>query len=181
MVEHTDLPDDIFDDHPSVAASLEDFEHNDNRSPIFGLPSQHSGFKSEESEGDAESESTGPWSPPASAWKSKSGAGAWYRHQPYQYAAPQLKVSASPSKSRQTSPRHESVKAEEGETVLPADIPLPPGSRSPTKERSPSPDEPVGKVRDSTGSLLGIDETLRNSDSPNNCKMLSSHILSSIY
>lgn len=38
-----------FDAHPSLQASLEDFEH-DERSPVFGLPSQHSGFRSEDSE-----------------------------------------------------------------------------------------------------------------------------------
>ena len=171
MAERCASLDNVFDDHPSVSASLEDFEHNENRSPIFGLPPQHTGFKSEDSEADVDSESTGPWSPPASAWKSRSGAGAWYRHQPYQHAKPQFKLSASPSRSRHTSPMYESAKDGEGETLMPADIPLPPGSRSPTKERSPSPATKHEKDGEFAPTLAGIDETLQAPDSPNNCKI----------
>ena len=174
MAKHSNSLENVFDDHPSLSASLEDFEHTDNRSPVFGLPSQHSGFKSEDSEADAESESTGPWSPPASAWKSTSGAGAWYRHQPYQNAKPQFKLSTSPSRSRHTSPNYESAKENEGETLMPADIPLPSGSRSPTKERSPSPALSPGKVGEFMPTLAGIDESLRVLDSPNNCKVIIS-------
>ncbi|KAL9605879.1 MAG: hypothetical protein Q9179_000943 [Wetmoreana sp. 5 TL-2023] len=128
---------DAFDDHPSLSASLEDFEHND-RSPTFGLPSQHSGFKSDDSEPDAESNSEGPWSPPA--WRRHTVEAGWYRHQPYAQDSRHLKPSMSPSRSRDTSPQYQSIKEDEGDTILPANIPLPRGSMSPVKEQSPSPE-----------------------------------------
>ena len=124
----------MFDSHPSLSASLESM---DNRSPAFGLPSQHSGFKSEDSEADVESNSEEPWSPPA--WRNKQAASGWYRHQPYPGHESHLKPSQSPSRSRGTSPQYESARENEGETIIPANIPLPAGSRSPTKERSPEP------------------------------------------
>ncbi len=133
----------MFDDHPSLSASLEDFEHNENRSPTspsFALPSQHSGFKSDESEADAES-SDGQWSPPGvspAAWKRDSAVGGWYRHQPYLQENQGPRASTSPARSRNTSPQYESAREDEGETILPANIPLPKGSVSPMKERSPS-------------------------------------------
>ncbi|KAL8702167.1 MAG: hypothetical protein Q9224_000129 [Gallowayella concinna] len=129
-------PLDAFDDHPSLAASLEDFEHND-RSPTFGMPSQHSGFKSEESEPGGDSNSEGPWSPPA--WRRQVADAGWYRHQPYPQNSRHLKPSTSPSRSRHTSPQYQSAQEEEGDTILPASIPLPRGSMSPAKEQSPSP------------------------------------------
>ncbi|KAL8920084.1 MAG: hypothetical protein Q9208_006437 [Pyrenodesmia sp. 3 TL-2023] len=129
---------DGFDDHPSLAASLEDFEHND-RSPTFGLPSQHSGFKSDESEPEGDSTSEGPWSPPA--WRRQTADAAWYRHQPYTQNHRLLRPSISPSHSRTTSPNYQGAKeAEEGDTIQAANIPLPRGSMSPTKEQSPSPE-----------------------------------------
>ncbi|KAL8720484.1 MAG: hypothetical protein Q9225_002672 [Loekoesia sp. 1 TL-2023] len=128
---------DTFDDHPSLSASLEDFEHND-RSPTFGLPSQHSGFKSDESEPEGDSTSEGPWSPPA--WRRQTADAGWYRHQPYAQDNRLLRPSNSPSRSRTTSPQYQSVKEDEGDTVLPANIPLPRGSMSPVKEQSPSPE-----------------------------------------
>ncbi|KAF3480526.1 uncharacterized protein GIQ15_05873 [Arthroderma uncinatum] len=63
--------DNVFDDHPSLDASLEDFEEQyAHRSPFFGLPSQHSGFRSGITEtspsdhGGNISRSSSPWSPP---------------------------------------------------------------------------------------------------------------------
>lgn len=134
----------MYESHPSLSASLEDFENNENRSPLFGLPSQHSGFKSEDSDADAESVSEEPWSPPA--WRN-SAAGGWYRHQPYPGSDP-TKLSQSPSRSRQASPQHEDVGGAEDDTLIPANIPLPQGSRSPTKERSPSPQPFAGGGQD---------------------------------
>lgn len=128
---------DASDDHPSLSASLEDFEHND-RSPTFGLPSQHSGFKSDESEPEGDSRSEGPWSPPA--WRRQTADAAWYRHQPYAQDSRLLKPSKSPSRSRTTSPQYQSAEEAEGDTILPANIPLPRGSMSPVKEQSPSPE-----------------------------------------
>ena len=128
---------DAFDDHPSLSASLEDFEHHD-RSPTFALPSQHSGFKSDESEPDAESNSEGPWSPPA--WRRKCAAPGWYRHQPYAQDNLQPNSKTSQSRSRETSPKYESAQEDDADITIPAKIPLPRGSMSPTKERSPSPE-----------------------------------------
>jgi len=133
----------MFDSHPSLSASLESME---NRSPVFGLPSQHSGFKLEDSEADVESNSEEPWSPPA--WRNQHAAGGWYRHQPYLQQNSKLKPSASPSHSRGTSPQYEDARENEGETIIPANIPLPRGSMSPTKEQSPSPQPCAGGAQD---------------------------------
>ncbi len=127
----------MYDDHPSLSASLEDFEHSP-RSPVFGLPSQHSGFQLEESESEDEPASevpSEPWSPPA--WRQRNPAGGWYQHQPYPQDSNLPKASASASPSRGTSPRYESAHEEEGDITLAAKIPLPRGSTSPVKERSP--------------------------------------------
>ena len=123
----------IHDDHPSLSASLEDFEQSP-RSLAFGLPSQHSGFKSEESEPDDDVVSDEPWEPPA--WRNSVAAGGWYRHQPYPQNVDLLRASASASRSRGTS--YESAHEKNGNETLAAKIPLPRGSTSPTKERSPS-------------------------------------------
>ncbi|GAQ06463.1 hypothetical protein ALT_3784 [Aspergillus lentulus] len=150
--------DNVFDDHPSLDASLEDFENNSNahRSPVFGLPSQHSGFRSEESEG--EEEDTTPngerWSPPGFRRYDYVQGSGWYRHQPYlrkgENNRPVLKptVGVSPSVSREASPQYEdaidtpSVKkrsesADTGDATIAANVPLP--SDTPLKGRSPSP------------------------------------------
>jgi hypothetical protein len=150
--------DNVFDDHPSLDASLEDFENNSNahRSPVFGLPSQHSGFRSEESEG--EEEDTTPngerWSPPGFRRYDYVQGSGWYRHQPYlrkgENDRPLLKptVGVSPSLSREASPQYEdaietpSVKkrsesADTGDATIAANVPLP--SDTPLKGRSPSP------------------------------------------
>ncbi|KAG2007770.1 hypothetical protein GB937_008270 [Aspergillus fischeri] len=150
--------DNVFDDHPSLDASLEDFENNSNahRSPVFGLPSQHSGFRSEESE--CEEEDTTPngerWSPPGFRRYDYVQGSGWYRHQPYlrkgENDRPVLKptVGVSPSLSREASPQYEdaietpSVKkrsesADTGDATIAANVPLP--SETPLKGRSPSP------------------------------------------
>ena len=137
-----------FDDHPSLSASLEDFEQSP-RSPVFGLPSQHSGFKSEESESEDEPKSDlsgEPWSPPA--WRQQKSAGGWYQHQPY-LQNKHLKSSVSASHSRDTSPKYESAQEDEGDITLAAEVPLPRGSVSPVKEGSPC--LPSGKESISRG------------------------------
>ncbi|PGG95891.1 hypothetical protein AJ80_09899 [Polytolypa hystricis UAMH7299] len=103
--------DHVFDDHPSLSASLEDFEDSSRPSPLFGVPSQHSGFRSGlRSEGsdagaggsvcggadtDIDSSAGEPWSPPGSRQHHRflmqphpqlsptAKGSAWYRHQPY--------------------------------------------------------------------------------------------------
>ncbi|MCJ1476509.1 hypothetical protein MMC13_005175 [Lambiella insularis] len=130
-------PNHLYESHPSLSASLEDFETNEQASPVFRVPSQHSGFKSEDSEADGASNSEGPWSPPG--WRRSDAGSGWYRHQPYLQGAPNLRFSASGSRSRETSPRYESAEEDKGDITIPANIPLPRGSLSPVKERSPSP------------------------------------------
>ncbi|MCJ1433098.1 hypothetical protein MMC27_002457 [Xylographa pallens] len=130
-------PDDLYESHPSLSASLEDFENNDQPSPIFQLPSHHSGFKSEESEVDAASNSEGPWSPPG--WKRSDAGSGWYRHQPYLQGSLNPRFSVSASRSREGSPQYESATEDKEDLTIPANIPLPRGSLSPVKERSPSP------------------------------------------
>lgn len=160
---------DAFDDHPSLSASLEDFEHND-RSPTFGMPSQHSGFKSEESEPEGDSNSEGLWSPPA--WRRQVADAGWYRHQPYAQDNHRLKPSISPSRSRRTSPQCQSAKDEEGDTILPANIPLPRGSMSPVKEQSPSPGG-VQASRDHTEEQEQPQQPVIAHPSSNNCMWLN--------
>ena len=165
-------PHEIYDDHPSLSASLEDFEHND-RSPVFGLPSQHSGFKSEDSESESEEAvSEEPWSP--AGWSQQIAAGGWYRHQPNPEDKNLLKASASASRSRGTSPKHENPKEEEGDITVPANIPLPRGSMSPVKERSPerspSPSPcPEKKEQDFAQKFEETEETIAVPENTNNC------------
>ena len=155
-------PREIYDDHPSLSASLEDFEHHD-RSPVFGLPSQHSGFKSEESESE-EAVSEEPWSPPA--WRQQNSAKGWYQHQPYPQNNNLLKPSASASRSRDTSPQYESAKEDE-DITMPANIPLPRGSMSPVKEGSPSPFPNGG--HDFAPKFEETEEAVAVPENPNNC------------
>lgn len=178
-------PDDIcFDDHPSLSASLEDFEENstkhnndnDNNQkyiprPPFTIPSQHSGFRSQCSDNDDididldanpdldAASSTSPWSPPG--FKPRHPGSAWYRHQPYGNSdkdrvrelkpGPSLVATnrSSPARSsRDQSPQYEDAvenvpalgRVQDGDLTIPANIPLPPGTDSPLKGRSPSPD-----------------------------------------
>ena len=131
-----------FDDHPSLSASLEDYEEHHNRSPLFDLPSQHSGFKSEPEASDAEADSSNgePWSPPGFKGHNRRGSG-WFRHDPYDTKSRlSLRPSMSPSRSRQTSPEYEDALEPEEDLTIPANIPLPIGTESPLKERSPEPD-----------------------------------------
>ncbi len=125
-------------DNPSVADSLEDYDERDQRSPLWDLPSQHSGFKSDHdgSEIDDQSSAGAPWSPPGFRNRNLNASG-WFRQDPY--GKHHLRPSASPSRSRQTSPEYQD--AQEGEDItIAANIPLPAGTDSPVKERSPEPD-----------------------------------------
>ena len=160
-------PHEIYDDHPSLSASLEDFEHNE-RSPVFGLPSQHSGFKSEDSDSESEEAvSEEPWSPPA--WRQQNAAGGWYRHQPYPEDKNPLKASASVSRSRGTSPKYESAQEEEGDITVPANIPLPRGSMSPVKERTPSPSPCPEKEQDFAQTFEESEEIVAAPEHADNC------------
>ncbi|KAF5879513.1 uncharacterized protein Bfra_006721 [Botrytis fragariae] len=134
----------MFDDHPSLNASLQDFEqgnieidHNPPRR--FGYPSQHSGFRSDtDSEDDLrDSVSRGGYSPPA--WRREENgnrsSGFWNRHS-------NILGKRHRELSRESSPEYES--ADEGggsDPTLAAAVRtrLPTGSISPEKKRSPSP------------------------------------------
>ncbi|ESZ94683.1 hypothetical protein SBOR_4934 [Sclerotinia borealis F-4128] len=136
----------MFDDHPSLNASLQDFEQGsieiDHSNPPrrFGYPSQHSGFRSDtDSEDDIrDSVSRGGYSPPA--WRREENgnrsSGFWNRHN-------NILGKRYRELSRESSPEYES--ADEGgkpDPTLAAAVRtrLPTGSLSPEKKRSPSPD-----------------------------------------
>lgn len=152
--------DNVFDDHPSLDASLEDFENTSNahRSPVFGLPSQHSGFRSEESDGEDEDATPNGerWSPPGFRRYDYVQGSGWYRHQPYLRKVDSLKptVGLSPSQSREPSPQYEDAvesptvgKRSDSEsrdiTVAAASVPLPTDADTPQEGRSSSPSRPI--------------------------------------
>ncbi|KAJ5899311.1 hypothetical protein N7495_004055 [Penicillium taxi] len=158
--------DNVFDDHPSLEASLEDFENNSNahRSPLFGLPSQHSGFRSEESDGEIDDPTVAEcWSPPGLRQHDYVQGSGWYRHQPYLRRdtnlhterlelKPTVGLTVSPSQSREPSPQYEDALEGPGphgptkhrsntdsDITTAANIPLPIGAITPQTGRSPSP------------------------------------------
>lgn len=140
----------MFDDNPSLT-SLEDYHNDRGQSPFFGIPSHHSGFRSEpESEPESSVESQGPWAPPA--WR-KSASG-WYRNQ----------VSAS---SRETSPQYES--APEGD-MLAANIPLPASPLKGSPRNSPEREIEGGTPPPEDG-RSERDPSLPPADIPN-CKLI---------
>ncbi len=117
------------DSHPSLNASMDDFEAREFSPTVPDLPSQHSGFRSNNGSEFSERSSRRSYSPPA--WR-KAGSG-WFRHQP----------SLSPNRhafgSKEPSPQYHSMD-EEGDGDVNAyrratRLPLP---SSPTKGRSPS-------------------------------------------
>ena len=112
-----------FDDHPSLDASLEDFEHDTNgTSPIFGLPSQHSGFRDDDGDDDDSEDNDSDegvrerWSPPGFRPYGYARGNSWDHRQSYKrgdisdrHRSPGLKSSAlnSPFHSREPSPQVE--------------------------------------------------------------------------
>ena len=178
-----------FDDHNSLDESLEEFGQGDQNSPLFGLPSQHSGFKSSEEESSDQEEdvvSEEPWSPPA--WRSSNPAGGWYRHQPYPQDEQKSRQPASASRSREAS--HESytsaVEEDDEDTKKPSQIPLPKGSQSPAKHQSPIKSEdrstspyPEGE-REGSPKFEAQEDALAVPESTNNCARLLCPIISSL-
>lgn len=114
-----------YGDHASLA-SIEDYEPSLRHSPAFEITSQHSGFQSPTTDSEqSDTDTTGPWSPPA--WRRP--ASGWFN------ATDRLAaIQGSPSRSRETSPS-----CHDPDVTLPVNVPLP---RSPLK-RSPSPTSPV--------------------------------------
>jgi hypothetical protein len=116
------------DSHPSLGASMDDFEAREFSPTIPDLPSQHSGFRSNHNSEYSESSSRRSYSPPA--WR-KAGSG-WFKHQ----------QSGSPSRMEfsSTSPAWMGADDEGEDGDLTAyrtarRIPLP---ESPVKGRTPS-------------------------------------------
>ncbi|KUJ21808.1 uncharacterized protein LY89DRAFT_384897 [Mollisia scopiformis] len=128
----------LFDDHPSLDASLQDFEPTSSEighSPRFGYPSHHSGFRSDSESEMADSVSGGRYSPPAWRRLDENGnrsSGFWNKRP--------TALGKRSRDSRESSPEYES--ADEGDDTLAAAarVRLPTGSLSPEKRRSPSPD-----------------------------------------
>ncbi|KAF2720199.1 hypothetical protein K431DRAFT_227093 [Polychaeton citri CBS 116435] len=134
------------DSHPSLDASMEDFEAREFSPTMPDIPSQHSGFRSRVGHAseysDVSAHGRRSQSPPA--WR-KAGSG-WFRHQH------QHRISLSPSRSgyisREASP--------EGDVTLqPTWIPLP---ASPEKGRTPEPSPaPEHRSAASTAKAASID------------------------
>ncbi|TVY57374.1 hypothetical protein LCER1_G002404 [Lachnellula cervina] len=128
----------MFDDHPSLDASLQDYEPGSSeigQSPRFGYPSHHSGFRSDTSSEIEEATSAGRFSPPA--WRrdgdGNRSSGFWNRGN--------SKLGKRSRDSRESSPEFESADEGGDETLAAAArTRLPTGSLSPEKQRSPSPD-----------------------------------------
>ncbi|WYZ43553.1 hypothetical protein EsH8_VI_001252 [Colletotrichum jinshuiense] len=138
----------MFDPLDHLDASLGDFEPttpppNHRRGNLFGYPSHHSGFRSEDTESDlgpdpVDSVSAGGYSPPA--WRrlgnGSRDSGFWRRsNDPLSAFPPAF------NKSRESSPEYDSD-GDEHESVLRRAMRtrLPTGSMSPDKGRSPSPE-----------------------------------------
>lgn len=118
------------DSHPSLNASMDDFEPRDFSPTIPDMPSQHSGFRSNGNSEYSETSSRRSNSPPA--WR-KAGSG-WFNHQQH------LSPNRSGYRSKDASPQHRSAEEETEDGDVTAyrfarGIPLP---ESPVKGRSPS-------------------------------------------
>lgn len=170
-----------FDDHPSLSASLEEFEHNG--SPMLNIPSHHSGFyRSEDGDSSVHSDTGSAFSPPGDRRAARAGSASlgWSTHRPYQQeplSKSLLGSRLSLRRSRETSPQFDITP--EDETRLAANIRLP--TDSPMKpSRNPSP-EPFPQGDKDFGNQFGGDgpkeENGRTMEEPvvrengNNCKM----------
>jgi hypothetical protein len=179
--------DNVFDDHPSLSASLEDFETatDNRRSPLLDLPSQHSGFRSEESDNDGDDDDDlttapiEPWSPPGFHRHDFVPNSAWYRQQPYARKEDNGRldlrptIRSSPSQSREPSPQYEDAPetppvgvtkndVDLTDITLAANVPLPMGRDSPLKGRSPSPDPGPSRGCDDHGGIEFASDNLSN-------------------
>lgn len=175
--------DSIFEDHPSLNASLQDFEHgSDPGSPVlpqFAYPLHHSGYQSgyrtESEDGMTSEASTGNYSPPAFRrinGGNQRDSGWWRKGEDL----------LNGRFSRDTSPDYES--AIEEDLAVAARTKLPPsrlGTESPQRQRSPSPDPyPTGggdygrssstvKKEDSEEPKTPTVDEVSVKDNPNNC------------
>jgi hypothetical protein len=164
----------LFDDHPSLDASLQDFEPGSSergQSPRFGYPSHHSGFRSDTESENADSTSGGRYSPPA--WRrdgnGNRSSGFWNRRT--------TTLGKRSRASRDSSPEYESADDGEDATLAAAArTRLPTGSLSPDKIRSMSPSPyPAGNgdFGKTFGGIVkqegGQDVATPKPDNPNNC------------
>ncbi|KAM3416864.1 hypothetical protein BST61_g8453 [Cercospora zeina] len=117
------------DSHPSLNASMDDFDAREFSPTIPDMPSQHSGFRSNGHSEYSEASSRRSYSPPA--WR-KAGSG-WFKHQEA------LSPNRNGYRSKDTSPRYQSADedGDDGDATAyrtARHIPLP---ESPVKGRSP--------------------------------------------
>lgn len=139
------------DSHPSLNASMDDFEAREFSPTMPDIPSQHSGFRSHNGSEYTERSSRRSYSPPA--WR-KAGSG-WFKHQ-----------SLSPHRrefgSKEPSPQYHSADEERDRDVTAhrraTRVPLP---ASPTKGRSPT-NSPEPRDSADEGDKGGGDTTLVN-------------------
>ena len=114
------------DSHPSLNASMDDFEAREFSPTMPDMPSQHSGFRSNNGSEYTERSSRRSYSPPT--WR-KSGSG-WFKHQ-------SLSPSRSGFRSKESSPQYHDAEEDDCDREVPvyrsaARIPLP---ESPVKGR----------------------------------------------
>jgi hypothetical protein len=167
---------DIFDRHPSLDASLQDFEPGNSENggdqspsppPRFGYPSHHSGFGVDSGSEMADSISGGRFSPPA--WRrdqnGQRSSGFWNRQ----------KLGKRTYDSRESSVDYESADDGNDATLAAAArTRLPTGSLSPEKQRSPSPDPYPKDEREFRNTFGGFKEegdkgVMQSVENPNNC------------
>ena len=133
----------LFESHPSLSVSLEDFEQHEKPSPkVIRFPSHHSGFHEESSEAGTDSDQP-PYSPAFFRPTMSSQTSGWYRHQPYEGSSPLRLSPEARLNSRERSYLRASATFDDDDPTLPLNIPLPQGSMSPTKSYftpSPSPE-----------------------------------------
>lgn len=146
-------------DTHSLIASIEDFEEQERRSPLL------SGFRSEpeDSEVDDRSSAGLPWSPPGFRNRNPNASG-WFRQDPY--GKFDLRPSTSPSRSRQTSPEvYQDATEGDPDITIAVNTPLPAGTDSPVRERSP-------ETEPQYGAKMGdfAQEEAISPENPNNCK-----------
>jgi len=151
------------DTHSLMEASIEDFEDQERRSPLFpAFKSEH-----EDSEIDDRSSTGLPWSPPGFRHRNTSVTG-WYRQDPYvKYS---LRPSMSPSRSRQTSPEiFQDANEGDPDITIAVNTPLPAGTDSPKRDRSPEV-EPQ-RIQENTWGQpdMSPEETQNNCKALDNC------------
>lgn len=165
------------DSHPSITASMDDFEPRDFSPTVPDLPSQHSGFRSHVGSEYSEASSRRSYSPPA--WR-KAGSG-WFKN-----------PSLSPGRgggggfrSKESSPQYHDALEEEGDGDVTAyriatRVPLP-GSPMKGRSASNSPEPNFGPSAgdvDRGGGLSHVNAQTEGAESPaletptqSNCKL----------